>query len=357
MSRSISGLLIAGLLLVGWSQYGAIVDSPASTFGVIATADAATKRSGTDPTIGPDVTAQEVSLAFRPKLDPKRVGAYGFGQPATDKQIAGWDIDIRPDGKGLPPGSGSALDGEPLYEEKCAACHGVFGEGEGRWPKLAGGFGTLTEERPEKTVGSYWPYASTLWDYIHRAMPFYQPQSLADDEVYAITAYVLYLNDLVEEDFVLSHENLAAIEMPNQDAFFVDPRPDVHNALCMEDCKDPDDIKITWDSTELGVTPTEHFKSEEDSAGSAEVDPNLGLTIYQQACATCHKGGLAGAPVVGDKAQWESRVAQGMEVLLDHAINGYQGSAGYMPPKGGQVQLSDAEVEAAVQYMLDNSNQ
>lgn len=310
------------------------------------------------PTIGPDVEAVEISLAYRPDPDPRRAGYYGFGEPATEEMIAGWDIDIRPDGTGLPPGSGSVEEGEVLYEEQCAACHGVFGEGEGRWPKLAGGFGTLAEERPEKTIGSYWPYVSTVWDYVHRAMPFYEPQSLEDDEVYAIVAYLLYLNDLVEDDFVASRETLSAFEMPNQDGFFVDPRPDVKNAVCMEDCKDPSEIKITWDSTQLGVTPVEHFKSDEEETGGAvpvEADPNLGLNIYQQACATCHKGGLAGAPIVGDTQQWESRIAQGMDVLVDHAIKGYQGSAGYMPPKGGQIQLSDGEVTAAVQYMVDNS--
>ena len=172
------------------------------------------------------------------------VGAYGYGEPATAEQIAGWDIDVRPDGLGLPPGSGTALDGEPLYDEKCAACHGVFGQGEDRWPKLAGGFGTLTQERPEKTVGSYWPYVSTLWDYVRRTMPFFEPQSLTDDEVYAVTAYVLYLNELVEEDFELSDENLASVQMPNRHAFFPDPRPDVQNTLCMADCRDPAGIRI-----------------------------------------------------------------------------------------------------------------
>jgi cytochrome c len=308
------------------------------------------------PGIGPAVEAIEISLGFRSEPDPARVGAFGFGEPATDEIIAGWDIDVRPDGLGLPPGSGSVADGEPLYEEQCAACHGVFGEGEGRWPVLAGGFDSLTESRPEKTVGSYWPYASTLWDYVHRAMPFYEPQSLSDDQVYAIVAYVLYLNDIVGDDFVLTRDNLASIEMPNRDGFFVDPRPDVQNVACMKDCKDPSEIRITWDSTELGVTPIEHFKDqEEEQAPAAAVDPNLGMTVYQQACATCHKTGLAGAPVVGDPAQWQARVAQGMDVLMDHAINGYQGSAGYMPPKGGQIQLTDEEVAAAVTYMVEES--
>lgn len=310
------------------------------------------------PSIGPAVEAIEISLAFRPQPDPHRVGYYGFGETATTEMIAGWDIDIRPDGLGLPPGSGSVAGGDGLYEEKCAACHGAFGEGEGRWPMIAGGFDTLTESRPEKTVGSYWPYASTLWDYVHRAMPFYEPQSLADDEVYAIVAYVLYLNDLVDEDFVLTRANLATIEMPNRDGFFVDPRPDVKNVTCMKNCKDPKGVAITGDSTELGVTPVEHFKGEEEAVGAtaAAVDPNQGQIVYQQACATCHKGGLAGAPIVGDQAHWRQRVAQGMDVLVDHAINGYQGSVGYMPPKGGQVQLTDDEVTAAVRYMIEHSS-
>jgi len=350
MSRSTSGLVctVTAAAASGLLWLAAPTASPA--------ADAAKVPEG--PIIGPAVEAVEISLAFRPKPDKKRVGHYGFGEAATEEMIAGWDIDVRPDGLGLPPGGGSVAEGEPLYEEQCAACHGVFGEGEGRWPMLAGGFDTLTEERPEKTVGSYWPYASTLWDYVHRAMPFYEPQSLEDDEVYAIVAYVLYLNEIVDDDFVLTRENFATIEMPNKDGFFVDPRPDARNVVCMKDCKDPALIKITWDSTELGVTPVEHFKADEQASGAAAaVDPNLGLNVYQQACATCHKGGLAGAPVVGDTIQWQARVAQGTDVLFDHAINGYQGNAGYMPPKGGQIQLADDDVIAAVRYMVENSSE
>jgi len=155
-------------------------------------------------------------------LAADKSGYFGYGQAATAEQIAGWDIDVRPDGKGLPPGSGSVEDGETLYEEKCAACHGSFGEGVGRYPSLSGGDGSLQDDRPHKTVGSYWKYTSTLWDYINRAMPFSQPESLEAQEVYAITAYVLYLNDLVEDDFVLTADNLAKIEMPNADGFFFD---------------------------------------------------------------------------------------------------------------------------------------
>lgn len=161
-----------------------------------------------------------------------------FGRAATVEEIAAWDIDIRPDGMGLPPGSASAADGEELFFERCAACHGEFGEGIDRWPVLMGGFDTLSEDRPEKTVGSYWPYTSTLWDYIHRAMPFGEAQSLDDEEVYAVSLYVLYLNDLVELEDVHDQDSFAKIEMPNKDGFLMpDPRPDTPTGEpCMQDC-------------------------------------------------------------------------------------------------------------------------
>lgn len=273
-------------------------------------------------------------------------GQYGFGTPATASEIAGWDIDIRPDGKGLPPGSGSVEDGEMMYEEKCASCHGSFGEGVGRYPVLAGGEGTLTEERPDKTVGSYWPYASTLWDYIHRAMPFPQPQSMSDEEVYAITAYVLYLNDLVEDDFVLTADNLAAIEMPNKDGFFFDDRPDTSNTACMKDCKDPGSVKITSE-------PSIATLQEEESVAVVEVVAEGGEKVYQQACQMCHAAGVAGSPMTGDSAAWSARIALGREKMVSNAINGI----GVMPPKGGQIQLSDEEVASAVDYMIEQAKQ
>ncbi len=144
--------------------------------------------------------------------------AQDLGRPATPEEIAAWDIDVRPDGAGLPDGSGDVTTGEQVFTDNCAVCHGVFGEGEGRWPVLMGGFGTLDGARPVKTVGSYWPYLSTVWDYVHRAMPFGAAQSLSDDEVYAVTAYLLYLNDIVDDDFVLSRENLAETHLPNEDS-------------------------------------------------------------------------------------------------------------------------------------------
>jgi cytochrome c len=280
-------------------------------------------------------------------------GYYGLGEPATVEQIAGWDIDVRPDGLGLPEGSGSVADGEGLYEAKCAMCHGIFGEGEGRWPILAGGYGTLTDSRPQKTVGSYWPYASTLWDYTRRAMPFTAPQSLTADETYAITAYVLYLNEIVDEDFVLTKENFSDIEMPNADGFFDDDRPDVQNTACMENCKDPNSIKIT--STIAGVTPLEHLQEGGEEAHEEEPVNEHGKAIYGQSCAVCHDHGVAGAPKTGDADAWEARIATGIDMMTQRAISGYAGEQGMMPPKGGNMSLSDEDVAAAVEYMAQQS--
>ena len=280
-----------------------------------------------------------------------QVDKYAIGASASEEEISGWDIDVRPDGQGLPVGSGSVVDGEILYEEKCASCHGSFGEGMDRWPILAGGVDSLTEDRPEKTVGSYWPFVSTLWDYIHRAMPFLQPQSLKDDEVYAITAYVLYLNDLIGGDFVLSKDNFTSVKLSNEPAFIDDPRPDVENPRCMVNCRDPETIKITWDSTELGVTPTEHLETESENVALIDANEDPGQQTYKAACAVCHDKGVAGAPVSGERSQWLHRIDKGIELLVEHATNGYQGENGFMPAKGGNPSLSDEQVRSAVVYM------
>lgn len=144
---------------------------------------------------------------------------YGLGTPATAEQIAGWDIDVRPDGAGLPPGRGTAAEGEALYMKRCASCHGEFGEARGRYPALMGGRGTLASEDPVKTVGSYWPYATTVFDYIRRAMPYQQPGSLDTGEVYAVTAYLLHRNGIVDADAVLTEVSLPRVEMPNRGGF------------------------------------------------------------------------------------------------------------------------------------------
>jgi mono/diheme cytochrome c family protein len=183
---------------------------------------------------------------------------YGIGQTATPEQIAGWDIDVRPDGQGAPLGHGSVKAGEKIYLEQCAACHGEFGESAGRWPQLAQGKGTLASNDPVKTVGSYYPYLSSVFDYIRRAMPFGNAQSLTNDELYAVTAYVLNLNDIVDDKFVLSRETWAQVKMPNQGGFFDDDRRIAEKAFwnakpCMKDCGPA--VKITGHAAVLDVTP------------------------------------------------------------------------------------------------------
>lgn len=152
-------------------------------------------------------------------------GRYGFGRAPTDGEIAGWNIDIDRDGRKLPPGHGSVEQGRALFEAQCASCHGAQGEG-GVGDRLAGGHGSLASPKPVKTVGSFWPYAPTLFDYIHRAMPMNAPQSLSPDEVYAVVAYVLNLNGLVPDDAIMDARTLPAVRMPNRDGFVPDPRPD-----------------------------------------------------------------------------------------------------------------------------------
>jgi cytochrome c len=143
---------------------------------------------------------------------------YGFGRPATPREIAGWDIDISPDGAGLPPGHGDVGQGEAIFAEKCASCHGPHGEGKSM-DQLVGGIGTLSDKKPVKTVGSFWPYATTLFDFVRRAMPLNAPQSLTPDEVYAVSAYILFLNGIVPQDATLDARTLARIKMPNRDGF------------------------------------------------------------------------------------------------------------------------------------------
>ena len=192
-----------------------------------------------------------------------------LGRVALPEEVAAWDIDVRPDGLGLPEGQGSVADGEELFSDGCASCHGEFGEGVDRWPTLAGGIGTLADEDPDKTIGSYWPYLSTSFDYIRRAMPFGNAQSLQPDEVYAILAYILNMNDLVDDDFVLSKDNFLTVEMPNAGGFIIDDRdevelPEFTQAPCMEGCKDAAP-EITRHASILDVTP--------DTPGDGEEAP------------------------------------------------------------------------------------
>ena len=194
-------------------------------------------------------------LAAAPALPADR--PFNLGKIATAEEVAGWDIDVRPDGLGAPVGMGNAIDGEEVYADLCAACHGDFGEGVDRWPELVGGEGSLGTHDPLKTTGSYWPYASTLYDYVYRAMPFGESQSLSYDETYQIVAFLLYMNDIIEDDFDVSQENIGSIEMPNRDGFFMpDPRPDaqaVNVEPCMTNCNVA--TNIIGRARDIDVTP------------------------------------------------------------------------------------------------------
>jgi mono/diheme cytochrome c family protein len=147
-----------------------------------------------------------------------------IGTPVTDQDLAAWNIDVAPDGRGLPAGSGDVATGAHLFAAKCAACHGAQGQG-GLGDPLIGGQGTLASAKPKRTVGSYWPYATTLFDYIRRAMPYNAPESLSADEVYALSAFLLNQNGIVPANTRLDAASLPRVVMPNHDGFVVDPRP------------------------------------------------------------------------------------------------------------------------------------
>ena len=267
-----------------------------------------------------------------------RDGKFGLGRGATKREVAAWDGDISPDGTGLPMGSGDAINGEEVFAEHCAICHGDFAEGVDNWPELAGGLDTLADEDPVKTVGSYWPYLSTTWDYVKRSMPFGYAQSLSDDDVYAIVAYILYSNDIVDEDFILSNETFLDVEMPNKNGFIVDDRltSESHfwnKKVCMSDCKS--DVKITMRAAVLDVTPED--EKNEDSEDSAAVttisnqveeqsealvevvnlDPGLveaGEKAFKK-CKSCHQ--------IGDGAK--NKTGPHLNAIFGRKIGGIQG--------------------------------
>jgi hypothetical protein len=189
---------------------------------------------------------------------PLIAGEYNLGREATKDEVAAWNIDVRPDGQGLPEGKGTVAQGEEIWSEKCASCHGDFGEGVDRWPVLAGGGDTLSSDNPVKTIGSYWPYLTTVFDYVNRAMPFTEARSLEADEVYALTAYLLFVNDLVsDETFELSKANFLEKRLPNEHNFFDDDRLSSQifkkTEPCMKACKS--EVKITGRARILDVTP------------------------------------------------------------------------------------------------------
>src|ERR1700687_376498 len=163
-------------------------------------------------------------LAVAPQTQSPKY--HGARAPSSD-EIKAWDISIPPDGKGLPEGKGSAVEGKALYESRCQKCHGAKGEGGDYEHPIAAGKHPLKTPKPIKSVGSFWPYATTVWDYINRSMPFDQPGLLKPAEVYAVVAYILNLNGIIGNDGVMDAKSLPKVKMPNRDGFVADPRPDV----------------------------------------------------------------------------------------------------------------------------------
>lgn len=202
---------------------------------------------------GPAEKPQQASVAAT------KAAKLGLGRPALPDEIASWDTDVRPDGRGLPVGRGTVKQGDELFQERCASCHGEFGQGAGRWPALAGGQGTLKADRPDKTIGSFWPDLSTAYDYIKRAMPYGNARSLTDDETYAIVAFLLSLNDIVKDDsFELSDKNFNSVKMPNASAFYEDDRETSEKKFwtkdpCMANCRDVP--RIVGRAISVDVTP------------------------------------------------------------------------------------------------------
>jgi cytochrome c len=180
---------------------------------------------------GAAITAHEQapSSAARPAVArPAAARTYGIGRPATTDEIKAIDIDVMPDGRGLPPGRGTAAQGAAIYAAKCQSCHGAGGAG-GSFDRLVGresgpNWNFATDPKLVKTVGNYWPYATTLYDYTYRAMPFLEPGTLTPDETYSLVAYILALNKIIPDDAVMSESTLAKIAMPARDRFVIDNR-------------------------------------------------------------------------------------------------------------------------------------
>jgi cytochrome c len=260
------GLIVLGVVASAGVIFAVQAEKPAP--GPTAVEKQAAAPAGVEtPAIVPEKVeklAAAPAMAEKPspvpavvKQAPRKIG---IGREAKPEEVAGWDIDIRPDGQGLPVGSGTPKQGETIFSERCAACHGEFGESIGKWPILAGGTGTIASEDPVRSIGSYWPYASTVIDYIRRAMPYGDAQSLTNDELYAVSAYVFYLNDIItDENFVLSNKNFASLKLPNEANFHDDDRETTERSFwkaapCMTNCA-AGKAEITAHASVVDVTP------------------------------------------------------------------------------------------------------
>jgi len=343
-------------------------------------------------------------------VNTQGIKVFNNGREATKTEIAAWNIDARPDGEGLPEfdmkhgkvvldedgnpkkAEGSVEWGNELYDSQCAMCHGEFGIGGKGYPRLSAASAsteTLTNqllnpadenpelEPPTKVIGTYWPYASTLFWYIQDAMPFPHPKSLSNSETYALVAYLLMENGVeiegeeLDEEYVLNKENFLKIKMPNENGFYPqvdtpeDPKQGVRNMKaylsnpknygtgerCMTDCI-KGDVPVLKIKNELNdfnpPASTERSWKVNDTGSTAN---SKAASTYETYCAACHANEAIGAPVLGDKEAWSEIAAKGMDVVYANAINGINA----MPPKGGAMDLSDEEFKEVVDYMFNSS--
>ncbi|MFT5835604.1 MAG: cytochrome c5 [Sulfurimonas sp.] len=312
------------------------------------------------------------------------------GRVPTANELVAWDKDVMPDGTGLPEGSGSVEDGEEIYEAQCVMCHGDFGSGGGGYPSLSKGNAdelqkTLTNNRwkdseadgPTRVFGSYWPVASTMWWYIRDGMPHTKSKTLSNDEVYALTAYMLNINEItidgeeVDDEYVLNREKFLKIKMPNRDGF--EPNIDGPNALkvvrkyyenpanfgakkvntakrCMKDCQEKSVIVTRVENGGISeFLPPMSVVRDLPKKEASDMGFNV-LKNYEDNCMPCHGADGMGAPVTGDKEGWSEVIAKGMSGVYKNALEGING----MPAKGGS-SVSEDELKLLVDYMIDNS--
>lgn len=321
------------------------------------------------------LAAAAIACATAQAADPA-AQKYGFGKPATPAEVAGWDIDVRPDGQGLPPGRGSVEQGQAIYDQKCASCHGTFGESNS-YMQLTGGVGSLGSDQPVRSTASKLNRATTLWDYIRRAMPFAAPQTLTPDEVYALTAYVLNLDDIVPAGTVLDQDTLPKVKMPNRDGLTtahglmrVDGRPDTANVACLRDCiaepRPASEIPayargshgdLSQQRREMGAiagTPTPAA-----AVGSADALPAAsGVALARRlGCTACHSvdSALVGPPFRAVAARYAgpgtASSADIQAVLVAKLRTGGNGVWGNvtMPP---QSQISESDARKVVEWIL-----
>jgi len=339
--------------------------------------------------------AHGVETAYR--YNEQSTKGVNFGRAATANEIKAWDVDALPDGSGLPAGEGSVEEGDELYEAQCASCHGDFGGGGNGYPQLAGGNQdkdengiviTLKNQRlapgmdaPKRTIGTYWPYATTLFTYIRDAMPYATPKSLSANETYAITAYLLAQNSIeidgveMDDEYVLNAEKLTKVVLPNRDgfypnidgptgpadvkAFFSDRAKNIGSGTrCMTDCKDPGmDGKTEATVMKIGyemkdVVPA--YSTVRDLPPEVE-DKSVSRAekMYNESCKLCHATDNMGAPAVGDIAAWREVMAKGIDKVLYNAVNGMGG----MPAKGGNDDLTPSEVKDILDFMIKSSKE